>query len=67
MNKSIATFVLSAVAIGCTACASVDGGGVSWNEPASLPAATSVAEWKFTPHPVNDDEGYPMPPVSLER
>jgi hypothetical protein len=76
MKRTLLTSVLSAVAIGCTACASLDGGGSGF-EPASdtaspaamyssSPSAAHEAEWQFTLYPANDDDGNPMPPLPAE-
>ena len=74
-SNPVATLVLSAVAIACSACASVDSAS-GWSmsateaqapaaslQPVSLRADHPVAEWQFNPYPVNDDDGYEMPPV----
>jgi len=73
--KPLVTLVLSAVALACAACASVDGSS-GWSmsasdasvptaslQPVSLRAQDAIAEWQFNPYPVNDDDGYEMPPV----
>jgi hypothetical protein len=73
--KPLATIFLSALALACAACASVDGGN-GWSaqadsaapsanfQPASLRAAEPpVADWQYNPYPPNDDDGNEMPPV----
>ena len=75
MNRLLPLPLSVALALGCVACASVDGSS-GWSahadsaapsasfQPVSLRAAEPpLADWQYNPYPVNDDDGNEMPPV----
>lgn len=75
MNRLLPLSLSVALALGCVACATVDGSS-GWSahadsaapadgfQPVALRAGEPpVADWHYNPYPPNDDDGNEMPPV----